>query len=146
MIISTFDEVTVNIAEKQEEYITLPAYCDDKGFVLACWELEEQEVERIKKSRFMGLTRYTFRDLVQPTVILTEKPEDFDFNAESLKQDQYIQWSMDNKLCDIVLVLTDDYKENVKAGDKIWMLTNTGLGPLQPIDGNLVTDYYEKED
>ena len=69
-----FKEQNIVFAEEQEEYINLPAHMQ-KGISTFCMELDEDELKRIKKSRYSKIGTLTFDDPAQPMRIRIQKPK-----------------------------------------------------------------------
>lgn len=65
-IIPGFDVPTVNFAENQEEYTTLPAYRDDEGMVVTRWKLSWKERFKIFFFGDLWLSVLTFNKPLQP--------------------------------------------------------------------------------
>lgn len=72
-----FEEANIKIAENQAEYETLPArvYDDDIGEVISCWELSDEEVKQILKTKKIWVSMLTFRKGITPIMLMIEKPE-----------------------------------------------------------------------
>lgn len=72
-----FEEANIKIAENQPEYDTLPAkvYDDQFGEVISCWELTDEELEHIKKTKQIWVSVLTFRKGIAPMMLMSEKPE-----------------------------------------------------------------------
>lgn len=61
-----FPQMTVKIAEEQEEYQTLPAYISPDGVVIACFELSEKEREQVSNNGEIYLSIHTSGQHLQP--------------------------------------------------------------------------------
>lgn len=71
-----FKEVNVRIAEHQEEYQTLPAYYNQQeGSMLFCFELSEDEMNRIKATGEIWFKMLTFGQPMQPICLSTNKED-----------------------------------------------------------------------
>ena len=55
-----FKGSNVKIAEHQEEYQTLPALVLPDGNVYSCWELDDDEIERLIKTKKLYISQMTF--------------------------------------------------------------------------------------
>jgi hypothetical protein len=67
MIAKEFDEVNLRIAENQDEYQTLPAYCNtQEGSAMFCMELTELEKEIVAKTGCLYMKVLTFNKPLQP--------------------------------------------------------------------------------
>ena len=62
-----FEGQNVKIAENQPEYETLPAfYNKEEGSMTFCFELDEQELEQVKKTGKIWIKQLTFGKPMQP--------------------------------------------------------------------------------
>lgn len=62
-----FSEVNIRIAEHQEEYQTLPAFYNSaEGSLTVCFELDSDELNRMKATNELWLKIYTFGQPLQP--------------------------------------------------------------------------------
>jgi len=70
-----FPEQTHKIAEHQEDYQTLPAYIDaGDGIVTCCFELTDEEVDEVIKTKQIWHTQYIGNDPMQPIMMMAKKP------------------------------------------------------------------------
>lgn len=69
-----FDGADCVYGKEQPEYQPLPAYKEDDGTVVTCWQLERGDLERIKETGCVWLSVLTFNKALQPVLLLTEKP------------------------------------------------------------------------
>lgn len=69
-----FPQRTVIFAENQPEYLPLPAHIDNDGVVTCCWELSDDEIAQIIKTRKIWHQILTFKKALQPQLLLTECP------------------------------------------------------------------------
>lgn len=71
-----FPEVNIRIAEKQPEYETLPAHVseDSQGIVTSCFELSDEEIAEIVKTRKLWHQQLAFHQPMQPIVLITQNP------------------------------------------------------------------------
>ncbi len=74
MILIEFPEQNVIFAKDQPEYLPLPAHVDSSGTVTCCWELSDDEIAQIIKTRKIWHQILTFRNALQPQLLLTECP------------------------------------------------------------------------
>ncbi|KKN67214.1 hypothetical protein LCGC14_0463870 [marine sediment metagenome] len=66
----------VKIAEKQEQYETLPAYHNEKeGSLIFCFELDNEEKEQVKKTGRIYWKQITGGQPMQPVGMTILKPE-----------------------------------------------------------------------
>ena len=83
-----FEEVNTVFGKDQPEYMPLPALVkpftigkgDDaavypKGIVVSCWELSEEEIAEIVKTKKVYLSVLTFGQPVQPCLLTTKKED-----------------------------------------------------------------------
>ena len=69
-----FDEVNVILGEDQPEYENLPAFVKgDK--VVTCWELSEEDKERVLKEGKIWMATLTFGQAFQPCLLTTNKED-----------------------------------------------------------------------
>ena len=75
-----FEGANVVFAANQPEYIPLPAeYRGGKsGEILTCWELTQEELQRIQETGKIWLGVLTFGQPLQPLLLSVEKPEPYD--------------------------------------------------------------------
>lgn len=66
-----FEGHNVVFAEDQPEYQPLPALAtrNEKGEVITCWELSDEELAEVIKSKRVYLSQYTFNTPLQPVMI-----------------------------------------------------------------------------
>lgn len=69
-----FPQQTVIIAKDQPEYLPLPAHVSNEGIVTCCWELSDDDIAQIIKTRKIWHQIWTFRKPLQPQLLLTECP------------------------------------------------------------------------
>lgn len=71
-----FPGFNVTIAKDQHPYIPLPAqaFGDNCGTLLTCWELSEEDLEHLIRTRKVWVTTLTFNQALQPFAILADKP------------------------------------------------------------------------
>lgn len=71
---SEFPEVNVRIAEKQEEYQTLPAYFNkEEGSMTFCFKLSKDEINRMYATGELWMKVLTFGKPLQPIGLSTNK-------------------------------------------------------------------------
>lgn len=76
MIAKEFKEVNVRIAEHQDEYETLPAFYNNKeGSLLVCFELSEDELNRVKATNEVWFKIFTGGKALQPIATSTNKED-----------------------------------------------------------------------
>ncbi|RKT01084.1 hypothetical protein [Chryseobacterium defluvii] len=72
-----FKEQNVVFAENQPEYLSLPAFKSEEGDVVTCWELSDEEIEKIKETKNIFLAIKTFNHPLQPIFITVDRKELF---------------------------------------------------------------------
>ena len=75
-----FNGVNRVIGENQPQYIPLPVQYlnDDEGTVISCWELTEEELQELMRTKRIYLQQLTFNSKLQPvrlTVDLSDNIE-----------------------------------------------------------------------
>jgi len=71
-----FPEVNLRIAEDQPEYHTLPAFHNKKeGSVTFCFELSEDEINRLYATGEIWFKQLTFNGPMQPIALSCNKEE-----------------------------------------------------------------------
>jgi len=74
MEIIDFEESNCVFAKDQEEYLSLPAYKGgDK--VVSCWELSDEDIEKLKETKKIYLCLLTFNRPLQPQLLTVNKEE-----------------------------------------------------------------------
>jgi len=69
-----FPEQTDVIAKDQPEYLPLPAYQGaEHGEIITCWELTDEELEDLKKTKKLWLSMWTFGYPLQPVMLSVDK-------------------------------------------------------------------------
>lgn len=66
-------KANVEIAKEQEEYLTLPAHVFEDGQVCVCIQLDEKEIEEVKKEGRVYVSMLTFNKPLQPFFITTRQ-------------------------------------------------------------------------
>jgi len=74
-----FNECNVTYGNNQSEYMPLPAYLEngEKGQVVTCWELTDEEIENIVKTKKIYHSQLTFNSPLQPIFITVNKEDVF---------------------------------------------------------------------
>ena len=71
-----FPEVNLRIAEDQPEYQTLPVYHNSKeGSVTFCFQLDEDELNRVKATGEIWIKQFTFNRVMNPIAPTTNKED-----------------------------------------------------------------------
>lgn len=65
----TFPGQNVVFAENQPEYTPLPALRLPDGQVITCWEISDEELVEIKRTKRIYLSQLTFNMPLQPVMI-----------------------------------------------------------------------------
>jgi len=76
----TFKGANTIIAEKQEEYESLPAFTSDDGIVVTCWKLSKDEVKKLSETGELWLSVMTFNQPLQPLFLSVNKEDVIIFN------------------------------------------------------------------
>lgn len=129
-----FEQHNVVFAKDQKEYLPLPAYAQNNGLVTFCMELDECELEVIKKTKILKLTVLTFGRPAQPIRVTTVEPAfpvthkgQFHCNPKIWDEGPETSATFEIELLPInILVL--------KKTRKIWITVSTFGTPLQPIN------------
>jgi hypothetical protein len=59
----------VVFAKDQPEYLPLPAHRTSDGEVTSCWELTEEELQEVMRTRRIYVTQHTFNRPLQPLLL-----------------------------------------------------------------------------
>lgn len=71
-----FPEVNLRIAENQPEYQTLPVFHNPKeGSVTFCFQLDEDELNRVKATGEIWIKQFTFNRAMNPIAPTTNKED-----------------------------------------------------------------------
>ena len=77
-----FEGHNVVFAEDQKEYTPLPAFKAENGTVVTCWELTNEDFERIVETRRIYLSVMTFNNPLQPAYLTTDVDELLEYRDE----------------------------------------------------------------
>ena len=77
-----FEGHNIVYAENQPEYNTLPAFKDENGTIVTCWELTNEDFERIVETRRIYLSVMTFNNYLQPVYLTSDVNELFEYRDE----------------------------------------------------------------
>ena len=69
-----FPESNITFAKNQPEYLPLPAYRDEYGRVITCWQLSWKERIEILFKGKLWLNILTFGMRLQPQLLLIKSP------------------------------------------------------------------------
>lgn len=69
-----FDGCNVTFAKDQPEYLPLPAHRKEDGEVVSCWELTDEEIQEVIKTKKIYLSLLTFNKRIQPQRLSVENP------------------------------------------------------------------------
>lgn len=78
-----FDYQNCIYAEDQPEYLPLPAHKKEDGTVISCWELSDNELEQLIKTKKIYIGVLTFNQPLQPILPIVRSP--FEFEEEPKK-------------------------------------------------------------
>lgn len=68
-----FEGVNKVYGENQPQYIPLPVQKDENGRVISCWELTDEELEKIKETKRIWIGQLTFNQPLQPILPSADK-------------------------------------------------------------------------
>ena len=77
-----FEGHNVVYAENQPEYNPLPAFKAENGTIVTCWELTNEDFERIVETRRIYLSVMTFNNPLQPVHLTTDVDELLEYRDE----------------------------------------------------------------
>jgi len=69
-------------AEDQPQYTPLPAFKDEEGNVVTCWELSNEDFEKLVETRRIYLSVKTFNNPLQPLFMSADVNEVLIFENE----------------------------------------------------------------
>ena len=69
-----FEGYKTEIAKNQPEYLTLPAHVTKDGEITSCWELTDDEIQEIIKTKRIYFSVSTFNKPLQPQRPSVENP------------------------------------------------------------------------
>ena len=128
-----FEQHNVVFAGDQNDYLPLPAYAQDNGLVTFCMELDDRELEEIKKTKILKLTVLTFGWPAQPIRITTAEPAfpvthkgRFHCNPKSWGDGPKTPATFEIELYPINI-------QALKKTKRIWVTAATFGTPLQPL-------------
>jgi hypothetical protein len=75
MMPSLFPQANLLLGDDQPEYLLLPAHRAADGVFTTCWELDDQELEVVLKTKRIWSQQLTFGGPFQPQIILANEPE-----------------------------------------------------------------------
>jgi hypothetical protein len=74
-VIPGFEDLEVNIAKDQPEYLPLPSIVTMDGEVISRWELTQEEADEVARTRSVWTRQATFCKPVQPMLLSVEPPD-----------------------------------------------------------------------
>jgi hypothetical protein len=74
-----FPGSNVTFGENQPDYEPLPALMFPDGEVLTCWQLSDEEIENIVKTKKIYIKQLTFKKPLQPLLPITDLDENIKF-------------------------------------------------------------------
>jgi hypothetical protein len=77
-----FKGANVTFAEDQPEYKPLPAFKDGQGNVVTCWEVSNEDFEKLVETRRIYLSIKTFNNPLQPVFLSADVNEVLIFENE----------------------------------------------------------------
>ncbi len=72
----------VVMGKNQPEYLPLPALKMPDGEVITCWELTDEELEKVKESHRIYLSQLTFNRPLQPVKLMADLSDGITFITE----------------------------------------------------------------
>lgn len=124
----TFPEVNIVFAVDQPEYQPLPSHKNELGDVTTCWELTDEEIEKIKETKCIYLAVKTFNQPLQPQFMTTDKEEviflqectscNEKFDGETMSCDDDSNWFCDECYQELAPIMKAEYEE-LKANGEI---------------------------
>lgn len=78
----TFHGQNCTFAEDQPQYQPLPAFKDEEGNVVTCWELSNEDFEKLVETRRIYLSIKTFNNALQPVFLSANVNEVLIFENE----------------------------------------------------------------
>ena len=75
-----FEGHNIVLAKDQKEYQPLPAFYDRQspyGHMLTCWELTDEDIEKLKESKRIWVSQMTFHKPFQPLIVCADQAELF---------------------------------------------------------------------
>jgi len=82
-----FKQQNVTYAEKQDEYLDLPAYKAEDGYMVSCWELTLRERIKMLFTGCVWVHMWTFNQPLQPQSVTIDSPFKLYDDCE-VKQDE----------------------------------------------------------
>jgi hypothetical protein len=76
-----FKGQNVIFAKDQPEYNPLPALKLEDGMVITCWELSDEEINQLVKSKRLFISMLTFNQPLQPIRAVTDLSELIDLTS-----------------------------------------------------------------
>jgi hypothetical protein len=78
-----FKSQNIVMGENQSEYLPLPAHRSEDGIVTSCWELDDEEIAAIIKSKRIRLEQHTFnQSALQPVKLSVEMKDPEEWSKE----------------------------------------------------------------
>lgn len=130
-----FEEVNAVYGANQPAYLPLPGYKQSCGLISFLFEANEQDVSKIVDSQTIAVQRLVFNGSPQSTLIFTEKPafpitlSDFFTRCANRKPARILS----DDLVEYTQVLSAIDLVHFMQTKHFWVVTYTGLSPLQPI-------------
>lgn len=77
-----FPGTNIVFGKHQPEYNHLPAILLQDGTVITCWELTDEEIDKLKETKKLYLKQLTFNNSLQPIAPMVELDNDINFTYE----------------------------------------------------------------
>lgn len=70
-----FKGVNAVYAKDQPEYLPLPVMKLEDGTVISCWEITDEDLERLAQTRKIYVSQWTFNNPLQPLLVVSSLDE-----------------------------------------------------------------------
>lgn len=127
-----FEQHNVVFAKDQKEYFPLPAYAQQNGLVTFCMELEDEELDVVKKTKVLKLDVFTFGRSAQPIRVTTVEPQ-FPVTHKGNFHCSPKSWNDETGSATFEIELFPIQLQALKKSKSVWITTATFGTPLQPI-------------
>ena len=125
-----FKECNRVYAKDQPEYVNLPCYAESNGTITVCMQLENDEVDKVRKARVLYLKMLTFNNPLQPVRVTLYKPL---FPTAPHARYMYApRFETTGEVTFVVDLQKKEIAELIKT-NLIWIQIRTFGTPLQPI-------------
>lgn len=122
-----FDQSNAVYAANQPEYLPLPAHVAMNGYTTICFELTDEDLERIKETKRVYLSVRTFKLPLQPLKMATDIDDVISLqecescgnstDMETMTTDDDCNWFCETCWEELSPVMKAEYDALVKSGD-----------------------------